>query len=199
VVFSSSFIERLDGAGLRVSEIKYRRLAPTSCSSSVTPSFANSTSALRKGRPTSSQRLPPRPAPQYCSQARRKARARILGRSSCPESVDIELGPRSADRSEVPDCSRNEDTQPRKNAKPPRLVLMLKLSTDYPQAHSNRAATKREHDTGPSVPASPFCRPTSPARRSGRLALRFNRDLGEPVAYVLTGLHSRADRRAVGA
>jgi hypothetical protein len=37
VVFSSSFIERLDGAGLRVSEIKYRTPAATSCSSSVTP------------------------------------------------------------------------------------------------------------------------------------------------------------------
>jgi hypothetical protein len=47
-----------------------------------------------------------------------------LGRSSCPESVDIlrlgrfinKLGPRSGIRSEVPDCSRNEDAHPRKNA-----------------------------------------------------------------------------------
>ena len=39
-VFSSSFVEHLDDVGLRVTEIKY--CAATSCSSSVTPPFANS-------------------------------------------------------------------------------------------------------------------------------------------------------------
>ena len=141
------------------SSIEHRRLRAAPRLSPLL--VASSTkSPLRKGRATSSQCLPPRSASQYCSQARRKARARILGRSSCPKSVDIELGPRSGDRSEVPDCSRNEDTQPRRNAKSPRLVLMLKLSTDYPQAHSNRAATKHERSG-----AMPFFPPWPERRR----------------------------------
>src|SRR5262249_33188184 len=87
---SSIFDENLDDVGLRVSLIKYPRPAAASAPSSAILSLANAIkNFVSKGRATSSESLLPRSASQYCSQARRKARARILGRSSCPESVGI--------------------------------------------------------------------------------------------------------------